>query len=104
MIITENDFYRPHKISNEDDALVSLGSEFKTFVSELEKDTSKRDSLDLGTDKTPSVAGRKFRLNILILVLVDQKYILVRDRLKLCMLALLWCSCGNLKSMTTPLF
>ena len=47
MIITENDFYRPRKISNEDDALVSLGSEFKTIASEFEKDTSKRDSLDL---------------------------------------------------------
>ena len=62
MIITWNDFYWPLKISSEDDTLLFLGSAFHSFGAELEKNPTKREILNLETDKEPSVADRKFLL------------------------------------------
>ena len=69
MIITGNIFFTDRlKHSSEDNAFVSLGSTLHSFGAELEKDPSKRDILDLGTDKKPSVADRKFQLQSTLVI------------------------------------
>ena len=42
--------------------MISFGSEFHSFGAVAENDLSKREVLDLGTDREPFVADRKLRL------------------------------------------
>ena len=42
--------------------MISFGSEFHSFGGVAENDLSKREVLDLGTDRVPFVADRKLRL------------------------------------------
>ena len=42
--------------------MISFGSEFHSFCAVAENDVSKREVLDLGTDREPFVADRKLRL------------------------------------------
>ena len=50
------------KFSREDAAVISFGSEFHNFGAVAENDLSKREVLDLGTDREPFVADLNLRL------------------------------------------
>ena len=50
------------KFSKEDAVVISFGSEFHNFGAVAENDLSKREVLDLGTDREPFVADLKLRL------------------------------------------
>ena len=50
------------KFSREDAVVISFGSEFHSFGAVAENDLSKREVLDLGTDREPFVADLKLRL------------------------------------------
>ena len=50
------------KFSREDAWVISFGSEFHNFGAVAENDLSKREVLDLGTDREPFVTDLKLRL------------------------------------------
>ena len=49
------------KFSRENAVVISLGSEFHSFGAVAENDLSKREVLDLSTDREPFVADRNLR-------------------------------------------
>ena len=51
-------FSKLFKFSREDVVMISVGSEFHSFGAVAENDLSKREVLDLGTDREPFVADR----------------------------------------------
>ena len=57
------------KFSWEDAVVISIGSEFHNFGAVAENDLSKREVLDLGTDREPFVADLKFEKMWALIVL-----------------------------------
>ena len=50
------------KFSREDAVVISFGKEFHNFGAVAENDLSKREALDLGSDREPFIADLKLRL------------------------------------------
>ena len=71
------------KFSREDAVVISFGSEFHNYGSVAENDLSKRENLDLGTDREPFVADLKLRhdCEFQMWALIGLKCIQVYDRL-----------------------